>query len=60
MKAINGIHDRLRAIDLQIRGRVLQIASVYMPNAGYSLDELHSVYGKLHALFDYECKSVLI
>ena len=53
MKAFHRIPDRLLSIDLQSRGRVLQIAAVYIPHAGYSFDELHSLYDELHALFDY-------
>ena len=53
VKAIHRIHDRLLALDFQIRGCVLRIAGIYKLHAGYNADELHSIYDKLHALFDY-------
>ena len=54
VKVIHRFHDRLLAIDLRVGSRVLRIASVYMPHAGYAFDELHSVYDKLLSLLDYE------
>ena len=53
VKAIHRIHDRLLTIDLHVGNRVFRIASVYMPHAGYHLDELSSVYDKLHSVLDY-------
>ena len=53
MKAIHRNHDRLLALDLHMRGCALRIAIAYLFHVGYNLNDLHSVYDKHPALFDY-------
>ena len=50
IKAIHKLDDRLLVIDIRIGTRTFRVVAVYMPHASYAFEDLHSVYGRFHAV----------
>ena len=57
------LNERLMFLDLHCGRRCVRFISLYMPHAGYSMEELRSVYDMLHAVLDeagrLQCKTIV-